>query len=128
MGSLLVSPAVAVRSPELEGEAASLGRLVGKLGSNVERLLRTYQMGIVDRQYQLGRVADAATEIYVSACVLNRLDGLIRHHHGDEADLRWQLGNRPLLSDDRGPPDSPGPGRPVGQRRRSDDERWRTGC
>jgi hypothetical protein len=91
MGSLLVAPAVTVRSNELEGEAAALGRLIGKLGANVERLLRTYQMGIVDRQYQLGRVADAVIEIYVSACVLNRLDALIRNHNGDEEDLRMQL-------------------------------------
>jgi hypothetical protein len=91
MGSLLVAPAVAVRSPELEGEGAALGKLIGKLGANVERLLRTYQMGIVDQQYQLGRVADAAIEIYASACVLNRLDALVRHHHGDEAELRGQL-------------------------------------
>jgi acyl-CoA dehydrogenase family member 9 len=91
MGSLLVAPAVTVRSTELESEAAALGKLIGKVGANAERLLRTHQMGIVDRQYQLGRVADAATEIYASACVLNRLDGLIRNHHGDEADLRMQL-------------------------------------
>ncbi|MCI0360244.1 MAG: acyl-CoA dehydrogenase family protein [Planctomycetaceae bacterium] len=91
MGSLLVAPSVAVRSTELESEAAVLGKLIGKLGANVERLLRTYQMGIVDRQYQLGRVADAVTEIYVSACVLNRLDALVRNHHGEEADLRMQL-------------------------------------
>jgi len=91
MGSLLVAPAVTVRSTDLESEAAALGKLIGKLGANVERLLRTYQMGIVDRQYQLGRVADAATEIYVSACVLNRLDGLIRNTHVDEADLRMQI-------------------------------------
>ncbi len=91
MGSLLVAPTVAVRSSELEGDAAALGRLIGKLGANVERLLRTYQLGIVDRQYQLGRVADAAMEIYASACVLNRLDALMRHHHGEEADLRGQL-------------------------------------
>ena len=91
LGSLLVAPSVVVRSSELEPEANALGRLVGKLGANVERLLRTYQLGIVDRQYQLGRVADAATELYVSACVLNRLDGLLRHAHGDGSDLRLDL-------------------------------------
>jgi hypothetical protein len=91
MGSLLVAPSVAVRSAELEGDAARLGKLVGKLGANVERLLRTYQMGIVDRQYQLGRVSDGAIELYVSSCVLNRLDALIRNHHGDDAALRGQL-------------------------------------
>jgi alkylation response protein AidB-like acyl-CoA dehydrogenase len=95
LGSLLVSPTVPVRSSELENDAAQLGRLVGMLGSHVERLLVTYQKEIVDRQYQLGRIADAATEIYVSACVLNRLDHLIRqhagNHHGDEGQLRFDL-------------------------------------
>jgi hypothetical protein len=86
-GSLLVAPAVPVRSPELETDAAQLGRLVRKLGANIERLLRTHQLAIVDRQYQLGRIADAAMEIYVSACVLNRLDFLIRNHLGDERRL-----------------------------------------
>jgi alkylation response protein AidB-like acyl-CoA dehydrogenase len=95
LGSLLVSPTVPVRSSELENDAAQLGRLVGLLGSQVERLLVTYQREIVDRQYQLGRVADAATEIYVSTCVLNRLDHLIRqhagNHHGDEQQLQIDL-------------------------------------
>ena len=87
----MVAPTPAIRSNELEADAAALGRLIGKLGANVERLLRTYQMAIVDRQYHLGRVADAAIEIYASACVLNRLDALIRQHHGEEANLRGQL-------------------------------------
>jgi alkylation response protein AidB-like acyl-CoA dehydrogenase len=91
LGSLLVAPSVAVRSPELESDAATIGKLVGKLGRSVERLLATYQLGIVDRQYQLGRVADAATELYTSACVLNRLDFLLRHHHGDGSELRIDL-------------------------------------
>lgn len=91
LGSLLVSPTVTVRNSELEPEAAALGRLVGRLGRHVERLLRTYQLGIVDRQYQLGRVADAATELYVSACVLNRLDFLLRNEHANGSDLRLDL-------------------------------------
>jgi hypothetical protein len=36
-------------------------------------------------------VADAATELYTSACVLNRLDFLLRHHHGDGSELRIDL-------------------------------------
>jgi alkylation response protein AidB-like acyl-CoA dehydrogenase len=91
LGSLLVSPTVAVRSSELEPDAAALGKLVSLVGQNVERLLRTYQLGIVDRQYQLGRVADAATELYVSACVLNRLDALLREHGGNGAEHRLDL-------------------------------------
>ena len=95
LGALLVSPSVPVRSSELEADAAHLGRLVGSLGSSVERLLITHQKEIVDQQLQLGRIADAATEIYVSACVLSRLDHLLRqhagNHHGDESQLRMDL-------------------------------------
>jgi hypothetical protein len=91
LGSFLVSPPVPVRSPELETDAAELGKLIGSLGSNVESLLAKHQKEIVDRQYLLGRISDAATEIYVSACVLNRLDHLIRHSHDDGRELIGQL-------------------------------------
>jgi alkylation response protein AidB-like acyl-CoA dehydrogenase len=91
LGSMLSSPTVPVRSSELEGDAAQLGRLVGALGRNVQKLLIQHQKEIVDRQYQLARIADAATDLYASSCVLNRLDHTIREHHGDEADLRMTL-------------------------------------
>jgi len=74
IGSLFSSPTVPVRHAELEGDAATLSRLIGRFGRNVERLLAKYREDVVDRQYQLGRVADAAIELYVSACVLNRLN------------------------------------------------------
>jgi acyl-CoA dehydrogenase family protein 9 len=90
IGALFAAPPVAVRCPELEPEAAQLGRLVHALGSNVQRLLVQHQLGIVDRQYQLGRVADAATELYVSACVLKRLDALLGARR-DEAALRLDV-------------------------------------
>jgi acyl-CoA dehydrogenase family protein 9 len=91
LGALLVSPAVNVRNSELEPEAAELGRLIGSFGVQVQRLLVQYQLGIVDRQYQLARVADAATELYVSACVLNRLDFLLRDSHDHNGALRLDL-------------------------------------
>jgi len=89
IGSLLASPVVPVVNPELEQNAAGLSRLVTALGNNVERLLRTYQRDIVDRQYQLGRIADAATELYVSVCVLNRLDRELSMD--EQKDKRHQL-------------------------------------
>jgi hypothetical protein len=91
LGSLLTSPSVRVSNNELEDDAARLGRLVGSFGANVERLLRTYQLEIVDQQHQLGRAADIATELYVSACVLNRLDAMLRDHHLSDAEKRSQL-------------------------------------
>ncbi len=91
IGALLTSPAVRVRNVELEDDAARLGRLVGSLGANVERALRTYQLEIVDKQHQLGRIADAATELYVSACVLNRLDALLRDHHLADEEKQTEL-------------------------------------
>lgn len=84
IGSMFTPPAVEVRSEKLSAEAAELGRTVGTFGSNIERLLRRYQESIMDRQYQLGRVADAAIELYVSSCVLSRLDALMRDPHLDE--------------------------------------------
>jgi hypothetical protein len=91
LGSLFASPAVRVRNNELEDDAARLGRLVGSFGTHVERLLRTYQKDIVDHQLQLGRIADIGTELYVSACVLNRLDAMLRDHHLSDAEKKTQL-------------------------------------
>ena len=87
LGSLIVSPHVPVKSAMLTDDAAKLGSLVGKLGSNVERLLRKYQEDIVDSQYHLRRIADVATEIYVSASVLRRLDFILSGSNG-QADTR----------------------------------------
>lgn len=89
--SLLVPPLVETRSTELDRDAAAFGRLVRSFGRQVERLLRTYQEEILDRQYQLARVADAATELYVGACVLNRLDALLSHSDTTESDLQYAL-------------------------------------
>jgi alkylation response protein AidB-like acyl-CoA dehydrogenase len=86
--SMFSSPSVPVSHQELEPDAARLGRLVAVLGSNVERLLRTYQESVVDRQYHLGRIADAATEVYVSSCVLRRLERLYADHAPVAADRR----------------------------------------
>ena len=89
LGALLTSPEIVVRSTELEEDAQRLGRLIGTFGGQVEKLLRRFQEEVLDRQYQLARVADAATELYVSSCVLTRIDRILRDpkfdpdHHGD---------------------------------------------
>ncbi len=70
----LLAPEVPVRSTLLEGHARDLGRAIRRLALEVQWLLRTYQEEVLERQYHLARVADAATWIYASACVLRRLD------------------------------------------------------
>jgi hypothetical protein len=91
IGGLFEPHTVEVRSAALQEDAASLGKLIGTFGSNVERLLRRYQESIFDRQYQLGRVADAAIELYVSSCVLNRLDRLLRNEQVGDAERARDL-------------------------------------
>jgi len=88
ISSLLVSPKIDVRHEALQRDAARLGRLVGALGSDVARLLARHREEIVDRQYQLARIADAATELYVSACVLNRLDQMLDQSATSDGDVR----------------------------------------
>ena len=83
--SFFASPSVDVHHHELDADAMRLGKLIGEFGSEVERVLRTYQEAVLDRQFQLARIADSATELYVSACVLRRLDKLLGHGPLDAA-------------------------------------------
>jgi alkylation response protein AidB-like acyl-CoA dehydrogenase len=91
IGSILAPPEVPVRSTELEPEAVRLAKTIAKFGRQVEWLLRVHQREIVDRQYLLGRIADAAIDLYASACVINRLDFLLRDSHLDDVTQRFQL-------------------------------------
>jgi alkylation response protein AidB-like acyl-CoA dehydrogenase len=93
IGAMLLAPEVSVRTTELDDEANRMGRLVGAFGSHVERLLRRYQEDMLNRQYHLARVADAAIELYVSGCVLARLDQLLADTHLTETQRRDGLMN-----------------------------------
>ena len=78
-------PEVRAHQAELQPDAERLGRLVARFAANVERLLRRYREGIVDREYQLGRIGDCLIELYVSACVLRRLESLLSNAHDGDA-------------------------------------------
>lgn len=82
LGLLLAPPAVEVRRPELQADADALGRLVRHFAWNVEKLLARHRESVLDRQHHLGRIADAAIELYVSSCVLARLDAADSHAGG----------------------------------------------
>lgn len=85
LGALFTPPAIELSHAELSEDAAGVARSISALGSQVERLLAKYREGVLDRQYQLARLADSATEIYACCCVLARLDRLLGDHHLDEA-------------------------------------------
>ena len=77
LSSLVTSPTPAVNHAELQDDAVRLGRMIGSFGADVERLLRKHKEAILDRQHHLERIADSLTELYVSACVLQRFDRLL---------------------------------------------------
>ena len=83
--SYFSSPTVDVHNAQLENEALRLGKLIGVFGSQVEAVLRHYQESVLDRQFQLARIADSANELYACSCVLRRLDKLVGHGPLDEA-------------------------------------------
>jgi alkylation response protein AidB-like acyl-CoA dehydrogenase len=86
IGLFLAAPNVPIASNELIPEAQRLGGLIAGFGRNVQRLLAAYKEDILDRQYQLARVANAAIELYVSRCVLSRLDALLAAGHNHQPD------------------------------------------
>ena len=75
----------------LKTDAARLGRLVGTFGLEVQRVLRVYHEGVLERQYQLARIADTATELYVCGCVLRRLDRTLTRSPQGTADGDFEL-------------------------------------
>lgn len=103
LGRMLRSPEPPVQNDEIVDAASRLGKAVGRFGSEVERLLRIHQKGILDRQYLQGRVADAAIELYVSGCVLARLDRMLSNKKLDPARRKYelQMGQHYLTTADR---------------------------
>jgi alkylation response protein AidB-like acyl-CoA dehydrogenase len=91
VGGLFTRPIYEAHHSQMAEDGEALGRLIGQFGSQVERLLRTYQESVLDRQYQLGRIADAAIELYVSSCVLSRLDNMLGDEELTESECRQAL-------------------------------------
>ena len=50
-----------------------------------------YREAIVDRQYILERIADAACELYASGCTLSRLEHLLAQGNGHPAELASEI-------------------------------------
>jgi alkylation response protein AidB-like acyl-CoA dehydrogenase len=91
LGLRLRSPEPTVKNDQLLNAAVAVGQSVRAFGLAVEQLLRIHQKGIVERQYLQGRIADAAIELYVSGCVLSRLDGALSNRHLDARQRKSEL-------------------------------------
>jgi alkylation response protein AidB-like acyl-CoA dehydrogenase len=87
VGARFSTPEVPMRSPALRLEASALGKRVRQFGLAVQALLFQYREAILERQYQHERIADAACELYASACTLSRLDSLLTHGNGNPAEV-----------------------------------------
>jgi alkylation response protein AidB-like acyl-CoA dehydrogenase len=67
-------PDVPVLTSSLHGPARSLGRLIRQFNHAVRRELVRHGEEIIERQYAQERIAEAAMDLFASACVLSRLD------------------------------------------------------
>ncbi len=117
------SPEVPVRSDALRGEARELSHRVRDFGQSVQSLLlHLRRLALADpatagepneetriarqvfkRQYLEERLADAACDLYASACALSRLDHLVQSSNGqlDESDRDLVAGRYFLRLADR---------------------------
>jgi acyl-CoA dehydrogenase family protein 9 len=87
----LTTPDVPVQAPELRPFAQNLGRRLREFGVAVQSVLMQHQEDIVDRQYVLERISDAAGELYASGCTLSRLERLLSESNGNLAELRREV-------------------------------------
>ncbi|CAD6192164.1 unnamed protein product [Caenorhabditis auriculariae] len=74
-----------VIDPALKDSAAALDANIKLFGKTLEGLLMKHKKGIIDRQYELIRVADAAIDIYSSVAVLSRCTRSIKEKSSSAA-------------------------------------------
>jgi alkylation response protein AidB-like acyl-CoA dehydrogenase len=79
------APEVPVRSSELRDDAHTLGRLVREFGLKLPHVFMSLKDEATFAQAELvhERIADIAIDLYVSSCVLSRLDYLLTRASGN---------------------------------------------
>ena len=87
---LLLSPQLPVRSPELTRHARALGRLIHRFGLTVAGTLVRHREAILDRQLVQEPIAEAAMELYASACVLSRRDAELSSDGTGDCLAAWE--------------------------------------
>lgn len=72
--SRLSAPRIPIQSSELNQESRDLSNAIRRFGWAVGRLLAYYREDIVEKQFELERIAESAIAIFVMTSVLSRLD------------------------------------------------------
>jgi acyl-CoA dehydrogenase family member 9 len=74
----LVAPTIKVHAMStLSDETSELSKRVRDFGLAVQSVLRQYRESVLTKQYAQERIADAACDLYASACTLSRLDHML---------------------------------------------------
>jgi hypothetical protein len=87
----LTTPEVPVGHAELRPAAQDLAKRLREFGLAVQSALFKHRESIVDRQFVLERLSDAACELYASGCTLSRLEHLLGEANGNAAQRRREL-------------------------------------
>jgi acyl-CoA dehydrogenase family member 9 len=65
---------------ELKPLADDVSEQVKELRDETERLLREHKKGVIERQFQQKRLADAVSDIYAQIAVLSRVTAILEEH------------------------------------------------
>lgn len=79
--SKMEPPKIKVQSRALRKEARQLSEAIKRFGKAVTGLLKHYREDIVDKQFELERIADSAIAIYTVSAVLSKLDASLAKAH-----------------------------------------------
>lgn len=79
------TPEVPLNQGQLRDDAQGLGRLVKQFGHAVRRSMIKHGEDVLNRQYVQERIAEAATDLYASTCVLSRWDSELGQQDHDAA-------------------------------------------
>lgn len=71
------APDIPIQHNELTEDATRLANDIAAFGKAVESMLLRYREGIIEQQHVQKRLADAATDLYLAACVLCRLNAML---------------------------------------------------
>lgn len=68
------APKIKIRSSKLKEEVESFSLAVKKFGKAVVAVLKNYREDVVDKQFELERIADSAIALYTVSAVISKLD------------------------------------------------------